>query len=148
MYPVSELIVISVKGSEPLYPLPLCSHFLISLLIYRPNYFATVCQQDVLFEVNRILCYSFFSSNCALFLLFYDSKTVGVILSYGSPNGLIQQQQEIYFGNNGAYIWKQVRIEPQKSIWTFILWQRSWFVLKFIIITLHLCCRLSVVLKI
>jgi hypothetical protein len=25
MYPVSELIVISVKGSEPLYPLPLCS---------------------------------------------------------------------------------------------------------------------------
>jgi hypothetical protein len=33
---------------------------------------------------------------------------------------LIQQQQENYFGNNGPYIWKQVRIEPQKSIWTFI----------------------------
>jgi hypothetical protein len=33
-----------------------------------------------------------------------------------SPNGLIQQQQENYFGNNGPYIWKQVRIEPQKSI--------------------------------
>lgn len=68
---------------------------------YRPNYFATVCQQDLLFEVNRILCYSFFSSNCALFLLFYDSKTVGVILSYGCVD--VFSLQTVFFHNNISF---------------------------------------------